>query len=270
MALIDTGLIVRYYCDEAASGDGPTEVLDGSGVGVDFDLAIDYSVGDAAYDEVSGNRGLSFLTINGGAKATKLIDNSTDKIRDNLHGSKTGTLEIVSRLDNGNDSVGRFVIITTNAGEGSFGILADASDPPDNGYIRVNDSDTVWFDMAVDERAVWHLVFDSNLGTSEDRVRVYKNGSLVVDSDGTIPNQDATVDIGTNSYLCLGNRPNGNRETDGIVFYAAIYDIAFTQAQCEANYDVLILDDDTPSVAVGHDYLAAMIRRRSFDQLRRM
>ena len=43
MPLVDTGLIVRYYIDEAASGQGPTAVLDGSGVGADFDLAITYA-----------------------------------------------------------------------------------------------------------------------------------------------------------------------------------------------------------------------------------
>ena len=88
MALVDTGLQVRYYIDEAASGQMPDDVLDGSGVGADFDLAITYDSTDLNYQEISGDRGLENTDVATLARAEKAINDTDDKIRNNIGGSK--------------------------------------------------------------------------------------------------------------------------------------------------------------------------------------
>ena len=116
MALVDTGLVVRYFLDEAASGRDPTAVLDSSGVGTAFDLTINYDTDKLAYTETSGNRGLESVSTANNQRANKAINNTSDKVRDNLHGSKTITVEIKVRVDSISSSNGRIFVINDRAG----------------------------------------------------------------------------------------------------------------------------------------------------------
>ena len=122
MSLVGTGLIVRYYIDEADTGQGPSAVLDGSGVGADFDLAITYDSTDLNYNEINGNRGLENIDIATLARAEKAINDTSDKVRDNVQGAKTATVEIVVRIDDFSASQGRCFAINQGTGNPNLGL----------------------------------------------------------------------------------------------------------------------------------------------------
>jgi len=248
VALIDTNLIVRYFCDEAVSGNTPADLLDASGVGTDFDLAINYA-SDANFDEVSGNRCWEINDYDAGAVARKAIV-ASDKI-DALDGVSTQlTIELVANITGATGSVGRVFGITESGGEGSFMICHDGGTgtPGAEGYVRFGDTDSRNFEWTMAERAVWHFVVDTTLATANDRIKIYKDGSLQTPSYYNNPGQDSTLSIASSSFLCLGNRANdGDRGSQGQFFYAALYNTAFSAQDCSDNYDVLTADDDTPA-----------------------
>ena len=115
MPLVDTGLVVRYYFDEAASGSAPTEVVDASSNAYDL-TTINYGSGNLAYNEVSGNRGLESTSTTGTQRAVRAMS-SGDAEYTALNGGKTFTMEIVVRVDSWNASGSRVFGINATSGE---------------------------------------------------------------------------------------------------------------------------------------------------------
>src|SRR3990167_184433 len=127
MALVDTGLLVRYYLDEAASGD-PATIEDASGNNYDLTATGTNVAANMEYVEVSGNRGVDCLSTTGNQRLVHAIDNTSDIIRD-MAGESLFTLEVVVRLD----------AITTN-GSRIFGINDRLGG---NGYLILKSSDNI-------------------------------------------------------------------------------------------------------------------------------
>lgn len=252
MPLIDTNLVVRYYCDEAAGGVGPSHLLDESGVGSDFDLAINYETNRAEFNEVSGNRNWYITDGNFGTGpvANKAINDSSDKVRDALDGVQKLTVELVANIIEGFSSVGRIFGITGSGDEGAIMLCHDNGTDDTEGYVRFEENDREQFAWTKGERAVWHFVVDSTQADAANRIKVYKNGSLHTSTQSVDVVQNSTLDIEVSSFLCIGNRANdGSRGVeDAKIFYAALYSSDFSAQDCSDNYDVLILDDDTPAV----------------------
>jgi hypothetical protein len=249
MALIDTDLIVRYYIDEAASGSSPTEVSDDSGVGSAANLTLDYGTA-LAYTEVSGQRGLESTSVTGDHHAKYDITNA-DKI-DAMNGVATKvTIEIVADITSGSGSSGRIFAINAGSSSATIGILATGTDID----IYWNESLMRYYTRTTG-RMVTHIVIDTTLATANDRVKIYENGVLKTSGitiDGN-PTQNDTLSISdTSDELWMFNRGASprDRSIDGILFYAALYDGAFTAQNCSDNYDVLIADDDTPAAGGG-------------------
>ena len=240
--LIDTNLVVRYFFDEAASGTTPTDVLDASGVGSDFDLAINYGTSDAAYTEVSGNRVWEITDETGGPVARLAINDSSDKIRDAIHGAQKATIELVVNVTAASTSAGRLFGITGSGDEGALMVLHDNT----VGTFRSNETENIGsFTWTKSERAVWHFVVDTTLATAGDRIKIYKNGSDTSIALDISPDQNTTFVIEATSFLVVGNRANdGTRGVAGEYFYAALYSGAFSAQDCSDNYDVLTADDD--------------------------
>ena len=240
--LIDTNLVVRYFFDEAASGTTPTDVLDASGVGSDFDLAINYGSSDAAYTEVSGNRAWEITDATGGPVARLAINDSSDKVRDAIHGSTKATIELVMSVTAASTSSGRAFGITGSGDEGALMVIHDNS----VGAFRLNEWERIHtFPWTKDERAVWHFVVDTTQATENDRIKIYKNGTDTEIALADYPNENSTIIIEASSFLIAGNRANdGNRGVAGEFFYAALYSGAFSAQDCSDNYDVLTADDD--------------------------
>ena len=173
--LVDTDLQVRYYVDEAISGTGPAAVLDGSGVGSDFDLTIDYD-GTMSYTEVGGNSGLESTSTTGDHRAEGSINNTSDKLRDNILGAQKVTMELVVRIDDITSDGGRVFVINESTSNPTIGFAGTSSTDLSFywGAVKVRS----WDPGTV--RTVWHAVVDTTQGTANDRVLIYKDGLATI------------------------------------------------------------------------------------------
>ncbi len=101
-------------------------------------------------------------------------------------------------------------------------------------------------------RTVYHVVVDTTLATSADRIRLYRDGALLTPVSSTAMSQNAVLDTITavgsenTARIILGNDDvgNGSASMAGVLYYAAIYDNALTAAEVLANALILMRDDD--------------------------
>lgn len=256
MALNDSGLLVRYYFDEAASGTTPTTVEDSSGN--NLDLTLNYGAGssDLEWTEVSGNRGLESKDTAGNQRAVYAINNTADALRTNLDNSTAITLEVVCRLDSFATGGGRiFGINDRGGGNGAFMLRGTSAT---NWQFSLNTNIDGFpniyrtWNGGSGTRDVWHVVFDPTQADEVDRIRVYKNGVVVTTTETISVGSagDTSFNLPADHDLIAFNRESGGsfgRAADGVLFYAAIYDEAFDDTRAAAHYDVLTLDDDTPT-----------------------
>jgi len=258
MALDDTGLLVRYYADEAASGSTPTDLLDTSGVGTALDLPITY--GDSlAYTEVSGNRGLHSDSDAGTGIAKSGTLSSGNKIFDALDGSKTATLEYVIDITTYNTNGARiFGLMNGDTGDGTFLMTGDSSGN-DFAEIRINNGADTGDVGTITGRSVIHIVWDSAQLDVDDRILLYIDAVLQtgLSVNTTI---DTTLSFSTTSLVVL-NRGSQNRSALGTFFYGAIYSGVLSASTISDHYDILTLDDDTPA-AGGLPIATVMHHRR--------
>lgn len=241
MALDNTGLVARYFFDEAASGQVPTEALDGSGVGTPVNLPITYG-NSLAYTEVSGNRGInsSSASGNGVIKSATLL--TGNKIYDALNGSTTATLEYVVDITGYNQGGGRiFGLMNGNSGDGTFLMTGDNLGDT-NAEIRVNGR--VVYDVASPlGRHVIHVVLDTGQISSADRAVWYLDG-VAQSNEANNLGLNETLAFATTTLVGL-NRPDATRGAAGTLFYGAIYSAALTPSQIAANASELSTADDT-------------------------
>ncbi len=233
MPLVDTGLICRYYMDEGTG----TTVADASGNA--YDLQVQGT--GLVWTTVSGNTGLESTSLTGTQRARRSIDNTTDALRDALTGTAVATIEMVIDVQNGNSSTGRVFAINDRVG-GS----------PVFGFTVTNTSfRTYWNGAALGDtninssRHVLHIVIDTTLGSNQ--YKVYLDGSVLFQGPTS-----GTLTIGSNvDLICFNRESSGSfdRSFDGVLFYAAMYDVAFSAADVTNNFDILTLDDDSPGAA---------------------
>lgn len=256
MALTDTGLIARYYIDEAASGTAPTQVDDVSGNGYHL-TDIDYGAGNMAYTEVSGNRGLESTSTTGDQIARRAINDTSDALRDALAGSQTATIEVVVAIDSISASTGRIFAINNRSGSNATLGLTGTSLSSIRGQWEGLDGRAVA--LSGGQRYVLHVVYDTTQATSSDRILIYVDGTS--SGGGTAwPAQNDTLTLPSSIDLTAFNREssgNFDRSFDGILYYAAIYSHAFSAAEVDGAYDVLTLDDDEPAAGGGGGALHA-------------
>lgn len=254
MPLVDTGLVCRYYFDEAASGSAPTTVIDASGNGYDLN-EINYGSGNLAYSETSGNRALESSSTTGAQRARRAIDNTSDVLRDAIHGATTATIEVVCRVDNGSASGSRIFGINNRAGGTGVFIVKCAADELLRLATQATDSAAL---IDATTRCVVHFVYDSTQALADNRLKYSLNGSTLAQVSNSIALDDP-ISIDSDSDLIAFNRDNGgsfDRSFDGALFYGAIYTGAFDQTAVDNNYAILTADDDGAAVAV--EYLTPM------------
>jgi len=241
--------VVRYYVDEAASGTGPTAVVDRSGNSYDL-TTINYGAGNMAYAEpAAGMRALDSISVNGTQRAMRAIDNTSDAVRDALAGVTQATIELVLRLDAGNSNGGRVFGINDRAGSDGELIVKAPNDVNTALNLSFNDVSSPESANIGTARVVVHIVLDSTQGTATNRIRVYINGALDLTGIGDNVGLNETLALAADLDLIAFNRDSGgsfDRSFDGALFYAAIYAEAFTQQMVTDNFDILTLDDDQP------------------------
>jgi len=245
--LDDSGLLVRYYLDEAASGTTPSVASDDSGIGAAMNMNIDWGNPDASWTEISNNRGLDFYNTEHNAIAEADINDTSDKVRDAIEGGKTCTLEFRGQIDEGSSSVGRVFGIRSSTEEEGIVMLLTAGAPVMTGYIRWRDNDAMTFTLP-NTLHTWHIVFDSSEASLSDRITIYQDGIEYTTgrSEGSMPSLDETLQMSASASIVLMNRPDLARWVQGTAYYAAIYSDPFTAQRCADHHTIIAADDDTP------------------------
>ncbi len=262
MPLVDTDFFCRYYFDEAASGVTPTTAQD---AGTDnLDLTINFGAGDTdlEWTEVSGNRGLDSKDTAGDQRAQFDINDTSDALRDALTPASAAliTIECVVTVDNFADGGGRIWVVNDSTGvSADIGFVsADTATPFDiNFYYEGTIMRT--FALTGGQRYVLHAVVDTAQATAADRVTIYVDGVDASPTEDANPALDDQFDFGAGRQLIALNRESTGtwaRSMDGILYYAAVYDSAFTPANVTTNFDILTADDDTPAAAGLPSYLS--------------
>lgn len=249
--LVDTGLVARYFIDEAASAQGPTEVLDAAPQPVA--LPIVYTA-ELSFSEVAGNRGLAF-SMASAARVSRSIDGT--KLYALLHGKTTATIETVLDYPMPQASTARIVQFgPTAAGGGRLALRFEQQGG--RVTLNLNDTSATITDSAIFEpdlagagRIVIHAVLDTTQQLPADRIRLYVD-AMPAPPAANPPNPldpptlGETIDLGTGSFVTLGNRELADRPFVGVLYYVAVYAVPLTPAEIANNAAVLRADDDAP------------------------
>ncbi|MBW2456903.1 MAG: hypothetical protein JRI68_20480 [Deltaproteobacteria bacterium] len=238
--LVNNGLIVRYFIDEAASGDWVTALEDSAPD--PLPLALTYDAGNLSFTEIGGNRGLQWAAAQGSGRASTLVTNT--KIQSALGGAGTATMELVVEVvDNGGHEA-RLSHIGGGTEAGFFGLTWDGT------FVRY------WMNGAYDVgvwnwglpqagRVVLHLVVNIQASASIDRVRLYSNGTPITPNTATIgPTPGTPFMAPSGKHYVLGNWEAGGMGFQGTLFYAAMYSSALNQNEVSQNAGELLVNDD--------------------------
>lgn len=236
--LVDTGLIVRYFINEAASGQTPTQLVDSAPN--PLNLGLTYT-DELSFTESGGNRGLQWTAAGGDARAEVAVNGT--KIRNSLNGSQTGTIEVVIDIDDVTGFSSRISHIGSGMQSGEFSLTSTSTGSL---TVRVKGFDVGTFpvNLPASGRIVVHAVLDTTLATAGNRTRLYVDGAEIANTGGFDPLHNDTIAIGMSSSYVLGNRAIGDRSFQGTLHYGALYSAALTPAEIANNAAVLSASDD--------------------------
>lgn len=249
MPLDDTGLVCRYYFDEAISGTGPTQVDDDSPNAYHL-TEVNYGSGNASWiQDAAGKTGWESTVTTGVQRCRRAIGNSGDAFRTAMEGGQKYTIELVVDLQSVTTNTSRVIAVNNRVGASpSFGLNGDTDAA--NGMIYVWENTIAYrFTKPAAGRKTLCMVFDTTL-TATNRCKTYVDGvtyDTVVSSDITL---NDTLTLSNDSDLIIFNRENAGafeRSVDGIMYYAAIYNVAFDATRVSDHHDILTLNDDTPA-----------------------
>lgn len=236
LALVDEGLLVRYFIDEAASGQGPTQLTDSAPT--PMALALSYT--PALSFVQSPSRGLHWTTAGDNGRASAPVNGT--KILTALDPATTFTLEIVADLQSVGAGEDRFVSVAN--GTATYGSIALITSDLVTLRLHLGTAAITWSVPWAQGRLVIHCVVDTNQATASDRTTLYVNGVPATRTTGTSPIQGYTPPILTTDYLAVGNLEGAPRSPGGSVYYAAIYTTALSPAQIATNVQRLTASDD--------------------------
>ena len=239
-ALGSATLLARYWMEEAASGQAPTQLLDDQAS--PLNLPITYDLTNYSYTALPTGRGWESTTTDNAGRATTLVDGT--KVQTTLDGTTAATIEVVLAIDALNSSASRIFHIGDGSEVGYFTL----SSPNANTLYFYSLGTTLrgrWDPGFDGTRAVFHLVYDSSEPTAGDRVRLYKNGVLQTSTGVTAPPLNETLSVPNGKYFAIANRELCCRSFDGAIYYAAVYDGALTAGDVSTNSTALLALDDS-------------------------
>jgi len=266
--LVDEGLIARYFINEA-DVQGGQEGQGGQGGGPDFMLhdaatspqnlpvTTDVMTGEPVLVEEQGHWGLRWSTADFDGSPALPIEGT--KIAD-LDGNAKATVELVLRVATVSTtgsmliSLGTPVAPTNNTTDERLSLKVTSSTNVQFLWDgQMGDPNTIagaWTTQSLSSRHVIHLILDTTSDNAASRVQLYVNGNLA-STDGTTtvtaPGEDEQIELTASSdILVFGNRPQGGRSFEGMLYYAALYDRALTPSEVQQNTDVLAMNDDGP------------------------
>lgn len=240
---VDRGLVVRYFIDEAVTGVKPTQLADAAINPLALDVNYDLLTGSVmSFDEASGQRGLRWSSgIDTSDRASIAVDGT--KVATALSGSTTGTIEVVATIVSQTGG-GRLVDID-GADNGRFTLRTNVTVGRLDFYLN-DQLDAAWqVPQVIGGRTVLHLVFDSNASDPNNAVILYANGVRLGTVVAPSVTPGATISLPSNSFLVLGNRQTGDRNSQQTIFYAALYSEALSSDEVATNSARLLSSDDT-------------------------
>ena len=239
--LVSNGLVDRYFIEEAASGQSPTELVDAAPS--PLNLPIIYDGTNPTYKEISTGRGWESTTTTNQGRASILVDGT--KVQTLLDGSTQGTIEVVLQVDAVTTLCSRLSHVGASSESGYF-TLSSCNLNQVNLYMFGNTLRGQWNPaFGTSGRIVLTLVYDSTLSTAADRVKLYKDGALLTKTGGTDPPQNETISIPNGTNFVVANRELCCRSFDGDIYYAAHYNAALTAANVSDNSIILLTNDDS-------------------------
>ncbi|MCY1066955.1 hypothetical protein OV090_19445 [Nannocystis sp. RBIL2] len=250
--LVDEGLLVRYFLDEAKDGQGPKHALDAAPEPLDLPLVYDKDAMNPVYAEQDDHRGLRWPMAGLHGRATLPVADT--KVQTALQNRTAATLELVVEVDAVSLLGSRLLHVGRSFEMGHLTLRSSALDRLEF-YWKGNNLAGVWsLDWSGLGRVVVHLVLDTGQPDPIHRVRLYIDGVAVADGMDfglTHPNQNEAIAIPTDPniplYFALGNRgADGDRSFQGTLYYAAIYSNALSETQLQQNADILAGNDDAP------------------------
>jgi uncharacterized repeat protein (TIGR01451 family) len=240
-------LLGRYCFNEAASGQGPAQVLDDQASPIHMDIT--YGTPTMAWTEVGGNRGLNGppgMTSDGfasgiaaGTKYSTTLDGATTAtfvaVAEYTPETNTGRVAGFQRSSDGDRPA--MIGARGGAGDMEFRYMANGS----------AETSVQWPAIApTNQRQVYHVVFDSTEPVASDRVRLYIDGNLQAAGAGTFPNLNDGLDFGYPDLVvsAMNDVFQRDRVLPGTVFYFAVYDSELTDAEIFTDGTALLADDD--------------------------
>ncbi|MFN0245348.1 MAG: LamG-like jellyroll fold domain-containing protein [Kofleriaceae bacterium] len=235
--LVDRGLVVRYFIDEAASGQPQTLLVDSAPTPIS--LPITY--GEAQYVETTeGHRGLQWAAVSGDGKIEQAL---SGKLFTRLTNSLDITIEVVVQITASGSSGSESQITGLRGSNPDF--MLTALNTTDLRFFRPFGTEgATWTNANMQQRMVLHLVYDTSLQNANSRIELFRDGSMLVKTTGSVPMQNTEVNLGSSDALMIGNRQNQDRSINGTIFYVAYYDVALTATEIMTNTERLLANDD--------------------------
>ena len=214
--LDDDGLVVRYYLDEADSGQDVLQVLDSAPNPLDLTL---HYVPLMEFTGEPGRRGIYFPDQGLDGRATTLVDGT--KVHEMLNGGTQATLEVVLTAEAFHESASRLLHIGSGTQSGS--LTLSARNKNRLGFFWQDYTNMGEFDVVLaPERVVLHGVLNSDATEESERAKVFYNGSPAVNTLPVWPGANQPIDITDGDFLGIGNREVGGRSINGIIHYAVL------------------------------------------------
>jgi hypothetical protein len=237
--LDDDALVVRYFLDEAASGQVPGSVQDSAPNPMDMPLSYSAAM---SWVESQGHRGLSWASA--GQDGHAAIATNGSKIRSMLDGSTQATIEVVVALQSVDALGSRLVHLGTGMDPGRFTLASGLPNSFDFrlSNVTVGNWTAVW--PSYPTRAVLHMVLDTTQANAADRALLFVDGA-VKGNNVVPPLIDATIAVPNSEFFVLGNRQVGGRSIAGVLHYVAVYAKPLTTATIEQHVSRLTVSDDT-------------------------
>lgn len=247
--------LARYFINEAATGQSPTQVLDSMPNPVH--LATTY-VGDTpAYTSIAAGRGFNYPTGDVDTVGSFSVALSGgNKIFDAIDGAQKVTMEVVVNIPqdliDGDfvDPINIFGIFQFDGNKDPLGLFWWGTE-----LVADMDDGTNYFnhDYTTGITAGVHVItysLDTTLATASDRIKVYFDGSLLTPTATNSPTQNATIDIPTGiaQKVSLGGWEDFVGEGGGYfgaIYYAAIYAKALSSAEASGHSTALAADNDS-------------------------
>lgn len=235
--------VVQYLFNEASSGTTPTVLNDNA------DNPLDMAITD--YDGAQwGSDGVGRFLGTSDDDVTTLIEVDIDgtKLDTALDGGTKATYEIT--LDVNLTKSGGFSRYIHIGNGGQNGVLTLGSNGNNNFSVYINDvlrGNFVTNAVSQGGTNTYHMVVDTTLSNSVDRVKLYKNGARLtnlVTGASEVP-QNTTFNIANNdAFTFFNTEGSGDQSFDGSIYYAAVYDDVMEEEQITNNANKLNSDSD--------------------------